>query len=78
MKKLGLNQTPYEYIKKHEDKYIYVHKNFDEEILELNEICEKIANNLKYPMFVKPSNSGSSVGVKKANNKEEIKLKIEN
>ena len=29
-------------------------------------------------MFVKPSNSGSSVGVKKATNKEELKMAIEN
>ena len=29
-------------------------------------------------MFVKPSNSGSSVGVKKANDVNELKLAIEN
>lgn len=29
-------------------------------------------------MFVKPSNSGSSVGIKKATNKEELKMAIEN
>ena len=29
-------------------------------------------------MFVKPSNSGSSVGVKKATNKEELTMAIEN
>ena len=29
-------------------------------------------------MFVKPSNSGSSVGVKKATNEEELKIAIEN
>ena len=29
-------------------------------------------------MFVKPSNSGSSVGVKKATNDQELKMAIEN
>ena len=33
--------------------------------------------NLKYPMFVKPSNSGSSVGVNRADTKEELKRGIE-
>lgn len=31
-----------------------------------------IENKLKYPVFVKPSNSGSSVGITKAHNKEEL------
>ena len=39
---------------------------------------EKITGKLKFPMFVKPSNSGSSVGVKKATNNEELKMAIEN
>ena len=39
---------------------------------------EKIIEKLKFPMFVKPSNSGSSVGVKKANDVNELKLAIEN
>ena len=39
---------------------------------------EKITDKLKFPMFVKPSNSGSSVGVKKATNNEELKMAIEN
>ena len=77
MKKLGLNQTPYEYIRKYEDKYIYIHKNFEEEILELNEICKIISNNLKFPMFIKPSNSGSSVGINKVKNIGELKEAIE-
>ena len=75
--KAGLNQTPYEYIRKYKDKYIYVNKNFDEEILTIEEVAERIVKNLKFPMFVKPSNSGSSVGVKKAENIKELKENIE-
>lgn len=39
----------------------------------LDEVCEKIAEELDYPMFVKPASSGSSVGVNKANSFEELK-----
>lgn len=75
--KAGLKQARYEYIRKYEDDYIYIDKNFSEKKLSLNEVAEKIANNLKFPMFIKPSNSGSSVGVNKAKNKEELKQHIE-
>lgn len=75
--KAGLKQTKYEYIRKHKDKYIYIDEKFNEEILKLKETVEKISNNLKFPMFIKPSNSGSSVGINKAKNKEELEKYIE-
>ena len=75
--KAGLNQTPYEYVRKYNDKYIYVDKNFNESVITVEEAAEKIVKNLKFPMFVKPSNSGSSVGVKKADNLEELVEDIE-
>ena len=75
--KAGLNQTPYEYVRKYKDNYIYIDKNFNENILSLNEVAEKISKSLKFPMFVKPSNSGSSVGVKKVESLEELKEAIE-
>ena len=76
--KAGLNQVKYEYIKKKKkkDTYKYINKNFDEEETTLEEIVKKIMNNLKSPVFVKPSNSGSSVGIKKAKNDEELKEAI--
>lgn len=70
--KANLNQTKYIYIRKYNEKYIYVDKNFDETILDLKEISKKIVEKIKFPMFVKPSNSGSSVGVKKALNTKEL------
>ena len=73
----GLEQAPYVYIRKYNDKYIYVSKNFEEQIMELDEVSNKVLQILKFPMFVKPSNSGSSVGVKKATNLEELKKCIE-
>ena len=41
--------------------------------MSLEEISKKVKEKLSYPVFVKPSNSGSSVGIKKANNEEELK-----
>ena len=75
--KAGLKQASYEYIRKFKDKYIYVDKNFDEKILSLDSVSKTISNNLKFPMFIKPSNSGSSVGINKAKNLEELKKHIE-
>ena len=75
--KAGLNQTPYEYVRKYKDKYIYVDKNFNEDVLGLKDIAKKIIENLKFPVFVKPSNSGSSVGVKKAESEKELIENIE-
>ena len=72
--KAGIPQAPYVYIRKKDNEYVMVGENFDEEEFKL----EKITDKLVFPMFVKPSNSGSSVGVKKATNKEELKMAIEN
>ena len=75
--KAGIKQAKYEYIRKFNDKYIYVDSNFNEEIINIDKVVEKINKNLKYPMYIKPSNSGSSVGINKANNIEELKNAIE-
>jgi D-alanine-D-alanine ligase len=40
-------------------------------------ILKKIARSLKYPIFVKPANLGSSVGISKAGNKEELRAAID-
>ncbi len=71
--KAGINQTPYVYVYKKKDGYIIINENFDEEEFKL----EKITSKLKFPMFVKPSNSGSSVGVKKVESADELKEAIE-
>ena len=73
----GLKQARYQYIKKYKEDYIYVDEAFNEEILKLDKVVKKVIKDLKFPMFVKPSNSGSSVGVNKASNEEELKKSIE-
>lgn len=74
--KAGINQAKYEYIRKVGKDYIYIDKNFNEEKYTLQKICEKIEENIEYPMFVKPSNSGSSVGINKAKDIKELKKYI--
>lgn len=66
--KANINQTKYIYIKKYRDGYIYVDKEFKEKKIKLEEFSKFATEKLKFPMFVKPSNSGSSVGITKANN----------
>ena len=75
--KAGIKQAKSEYIRKYKDKYIYIDKSFNEKICTLDEVCEIVEKTLKYPMFIKPSRSGSSVGVNKANNMEELKNAID-
>ena len=43
-----------------------------EEMSDLGAIIEKIENAFPYPVFVKPSNAGSSKGVSRADNREEL------
>lgn len=75
--KANIKQAKYEYIRKTGENYIYIDKKFNEEICTLDKICKIIVDKLKFPMFIKPSNSGSSVGINKANTEEELKKHIE-
>lgn len=60
---LGIRQAEYVVVLKHELKDIPV-------------ILEKVEKKLSYPVFVKPSNAGSSQGVSKAHNREELEKAI--
>lgn len=76
LEKAKLEQAKYIYIKEKQGKYIYIDEELNEIIEEDEKTIKKIEEKLKYPMFIKPSNSGSSVGVSKAINKEELKQAI--
>lgn len=75
--KAGIKQAKYEYIKKVKENYILMDKNFQEIMLPLEKMVERIVQSLTFPMFIKPSNSGSSVGIKKAKTKKELAEAIE-
>lgn len=74
--KANINQAKYIYIRKYNEKYIYIDEEFNEGILELEDIAKITNDKLRFPVFVKPSNSGSSVGINKAHNIEELKNAI--
>lgn len=73
----GFKQAKYEYIRKYKEKYFYVDKELNQELLNIDDILIKIKNNLKFPLFVKPSNSGSSIGITKVIKEENLKSAIE-
>ena len=72
----NISQAKYEYIKVDGNNYIYIDKEFNEEKLTMDSLIKRITTNLRFPVFVKPSNSGSSVGINKAENKEELEKYI--
>lgn len=75
--KANIPQARYAYVRKKKDKYVYILEDFEEIEIPLNDICKKTSEKLGFPMFVKPSNSGSSVGINKAHNIEELEKYIE-
>ena len=74
--KAKINQTKYVYIRKYNNNYIYIDREFNEKILKIEEVSRMTMEKLKFPMFVKPSNSGSSVGISKVETKEELEKAI--
>ena len=47
------------------------------DLSELDHTVAEVEEKLGYPVFVKPSNAGSSCGVSKAENREELKAAVE-
>lgn len=72
-----IKQAKYVYIKYINDKLTYIDEDFNEFNLDIEDIMDKILEKLSFPVFVKPSNSGSSIGVNKSNTREELKEHIE-
>jgi D-alanine-D-alanine ligase len=50
-------------------KYVPVYKK---DLAQMEKVVEKVENAIKYPVFIKPSNAGSSRGISKAKNKDEL------
>ncbi len=72
--RLGIRQAKYLYIRKYPNTgYLFFDENHTEQSLNLEELKNMIIKKInKYPLFVKPSNSGSSVGVSKVDNEKEL------
>lgn len=75
--KAGIAQAKSIYIQAYNNSYTLFDNNFNEKKLNLDFLTLEIEKQINYPMFVKPSNSGSSVGISKATNKIELQNAIE-
>jgi len=71
-KTAGLSVAKSMYLKKKDNDYIYIDDNFNKIILDEISLEKEVSSYLKYPVFIKPSSGGSSVGLSKAHNKEEL------
>lgn len=69
MEKAKINQAKYIYIKNENQ---YIDDEFETLELQNDEIINLVQEKLGFPVFVKPSNSGSSVGITKAKNGPEL------
>lgn len=74
--KAGISQADSIYIKAIQQQnntiFTYINKKFEEKKVNIPQIAEIINQTIHFPVFVKPSNSGSSVGVHKAENEQEL------
>lgn len=70
--KAGIPQAKYIYLRKKAKNYYYIKEDFEEVPVSAEEIQKVVEEKLGYPVFIKPSNSGSSVGINKAHNAEEL------
>lgn len=77
LEKAGIPQVKHIYVKKVGNEYEFVTEDFSFEKMELKDISLKVEQKLRLPVFIKPSNSGSSVGVNKASTLEEVEKYIE-
>ena len=75
--KAKINQTKHIYIKDYDgEKMTIVEDDLDEKKTNIDEVINLSNKKLKFPLFIKPCNSGSSVGVNKAEDNEELKQAI--
>lgn len=75
--KAKIPQADFIYIKairkENNTTFTYVNKQFEEQEVSIKQIAEIVEQAIHFPIFVKPSNSGSSVGVHKVENERQLK-----
>lgn len=69
----GIKTAKYISFMKYNDEYILKGESYS-----LKEVLNKIKSEMNFPLFIKPANSGSSIGVSKVTNSEELKTGILN
>lgn len=72
LEKANIPQVKHVYIYKRKNDFIIIDERFNEIKVNTDEIVDVIKEKLGLPVFIKPSNSGSSVGVNKSSSVNEI------
>ncbi|MEG0794703.1 MAG: D-alanine--D-alanine ligase family protein [Bacilli bacterium] len=72
LEKANILVTPSIYLKKSMNDITYIDESFNNTIVNIKDISNLIKEKFNYPVFIKPSNSGSSVGISKVNNEESL------
>lgn len=75
--KAEVMQTKYFCIKNTANGIVSIDNKFNEKEVSMDELLELVYDKLKYPVFVKPANSGASIGVNKATTSSELRKSIE-
>lgn len=73
----NIKQAKYLYLNYQNNNYYYYDNDFNKKKINLKQINKLILNNLAYPVFIKPSKSGSSVGISRVNNKDQLYKALE-
>ena len=76
LEKANINVSKYMFIKKINDNFYWVQDNYDYVLLDKEILDLSVSTILNYPVVVKPSRSGSSVGVSVANDYLELENAI--
>lgn len=76
LEKANINVSKYMFIKKLNDNFYWVQENYDYVLLDKEILDLSVSTILNYPVVVKPSRSGSSVGVSVANDYLELENAI--
>lgn len=76
LEKANINVSKYMFIKKLNDNFYWVQDNYDYVLLDKEILDLRVSTILNYPVVVKPSRSGSSVGVSVANDYLELENAI--
>ena len=63
LRNIGINVSKDLLIKLIDNEYYYLNQNYNIDKVNISDIDNLIKTKLKYPVFIKPCNSGSSVGV---------------
>ena len=76
--KCNIKQSKYIYLQYlSKNKFMYFSQTFDSKILNLSELNSLVEKNISYPLFVKPSRSGSSIGITKVKNEYDLSKALE-